>query len=242
MCTFANRTGSPWLTRVARSLWLAVFFALASSFGANAGSLAVSPLRLIYSPGSGILSLTVENNGQTEALVQTETFAWSQAGSEHKLSPTEDVVAVPPVFRLAAGAQQLVRVGLTHAITDKLERTFRLTVTEVPTVVAPGNVAVAIRHSLPIFVRPASPIASMLHATLSGSGQLQITNRGSQHLRIHRWRLRDNSLAIIAEGSGPGYLLAGAVQVIATVKAPLSGPTLLEADSDNGTLKIAAGQ
>ena len=135
---------------------------LFGSVPASAGSLAVSPLRITLSGAAGISSVTVENNGSEEALVQAETFAWRQVGGEHKLNTTDDVVAVPPVFRLAAGAQQQVRIGLTRTFTEKVEQTFRLTITEVPTVTVPGTVAVAVRHSLPIFVRPSSALSSNL--------------------------------------------------------------------------------
>ena len=216
--------------------------AFMGSFAASAGSLAVSPLRLTFSNGIGIASLTVENNGSEEALVQTETFAWNQLGSEHKLNPTEDVVAVPPVFRLAAGARQQVRVGLTRAFAEKQEQTFRLTITEVPTAVTPGTVAVAVRHSLPIFVLPSSPISPNLTVKRSASHGLEIANNGSQHLRIHRWRLRDGGGAIVAEESGPGYLLAGASQVLALTGISIARPAVFEADSDARTLKIAVGE
>lgn len=216
--------------------------ALVGSFQVSAGSLSVSPLRLTFSNAAGIIALTVENNGREEALVQTETFAWKQVGGEHKLSPTDDVVAVPPVFRLAPGAQRQVRVGLTRAFTEKQEQAFRLTVTEVPTAVTPGTVGVTVRHSLPIFVQPSSPISPNLTVKFGTSGSLEIANNGSQHLRIHRWRLRDRAGAILAEDSGPGYLLAGAGQVLALAGQRVVGPEVFEADSDARTLKIVLGE
>lgn len=215
--------------------------AFASCLPANAGALAVSPLKLVYTNTSGIVAVSVQNDGTDEALVQAETFLWKQIGGEHSLSPTEDVIAVPPVFKLAPGAQQSVRVGLTRAFDEKREQTFRLTITEVPTTVAQGGVAVAVRHSLPIFVRPASPMSPKLSAKIH-AGSVEIGNSGSQHLRIHRWRLRDSSGAVVAQGSGPGYLLAGASQLLPVGKRSQPGPTVFEADCDDGTLKTAAGQ
>ena len=228
--------------------WIAAF-ALVASFPAHAGSLSVSPLRLTFSNTAGIIALTVENTGREEALVQTETFAWNQVGGEHSLSPTDDVVAVPPVFRLAPNAQQRVRVGLTRAFTEKQEQTFRLTVTEVPTAVASGTVAVTVRHSLPIFVQPSTPISPNLTVKVVVSTGIEIANDGSQHLRIHRWRLRDSNGTIVAEDSGPGYLLngarlllAGSRESLAKVGQRLMRPAVFEADIDARTLKIAVGE
>ncbi len=215
---------------------------LVASVPTSAGSLAVSPLKLTFSKVAGITSLTVENNGLEEALVQTETFAWNQNGGEHKLSPTEDVIAVPPVFRLAPGARQRIRVGLTREFTETREQTFRLMVTEVPTVVAPGVIAIAVRHSLPIFVQPSAQISAKLTIKLAPSKGLEIANNGSQHLRILRWRLRDGAGGILAEDTGPGYLLAGASQVVTIASQQFSSSTVFEADTESRTLKIAVGQ
>ena len=209
---------------------------------ATAGSLAISPLKVSLSNAAGIVSITVTNKGHEEALVQAETYAWSQVEAETKLIATQDVVAVPPVFRLAPGAQQRIRVGVTRAFTEHTEQTFRLTVTEVPTITAPGTIAVAIRHSLPVFVLPASPVASNLGIKPGASGGLEIVNSGSQHLRIHRWRLRDANGVVMAEDTGPGYLLAGANRVLSIAGNLLSGPAVFEADSDSRTVKIAVGQ
>ena len=215
---------------------------LFGSVPASAGSLAVSPLRITFSGAAGISSVTVENNGREEALVQAETFAWRQVGGEHKLNTTDDVVAVPPVFRLAAGAQQQVRIGLTRTFTEKVEQTFRLTITEVPTATVPGTVAVAVRHSLPIFVRPSSALSSNLGVKRHPSNGLEISNSGSEHVRIHRWRLRDSTGAILAEDAGPGYLLSAASQVLLMPDNSLKRAVVFEADSDARTLKIAVGE
>jgi fimbrial chaperone protein len=230
-----------WSARTGGLVNTAATIALLVSVHASAGSLAVSPLRLTYANASAIIAVTVENNGQTEALVQTETFAWKQAGIEHKLSATDDVIAVPPVFRLAAGARQQVRVGLTRAFAESHEQTFRLLITEVPTAVSPGTVAVAVRHSLPIFILPASPAAANLTVKLANPAGLEIANSGNKHMRILRWRVRADSGAVVAEGAGPGYLLAGASQSLSLAGFQHVLPAVFEADTDARTLKIAVG-
>lgn len=217
----------------------AAITSFAASFAANAGSLAVSPLRLNLTSTAAITSFIIENHGQEEALVQAETFAWSQTGSEHRLTPTEDVVAMPPVFRLAPGAQRQVRVGLTRAFSDRQEVTYRLTVTEVPTVTTPGVVAVAVRHSLPIFVRPATPVMPSLVVKFRPPATLELSNNGTEHLRIDRWRLRSKTGTLIAENTGPGYLLVGAKQQLAIKPDNIGAPAQFEADGDMRSLKIA---
>lgn len=219
---------------------------LAGSLPAGAGSISVAPLRLTFSPGKAIASITVENNGTDESLVQAETFAWSQVGTEHTLVATDDMVAVPPVFKLVPGARQIVRVGLTRNFADREEKTFRLTVTELPTVATPGTVAVAVRHSLPVFVLPATPGTQKLVVKRGLKGGIELFNGGTQHLRIHRWRLRDRDGAVLAEEQGPGYLLAnarlplaGADKILLPDAQQKAGPFVFEADYDTSTLKIA---
>jgi fimbrial chaperone protein len=218
---------------------IAAITSLTASFAASAGSLAVSPLRLNLTSAAAITSLIIENHGQEEALVQAETYAWSQVGAEHRLTPTEDVVAMPPVFRLAPGAQRQVRVGLTRAFADRQEVSYRLTVTEIPTVTTPGVVAVAVRHSLPIFVRPATPVMPTLVVKFRPPATLELSNSGSEHLRIDRWRLRSKTGAVIAENTGPGYLLVGASQQLAIKSDNLGEASQFEADGDMRSLKIA---
>jgi fimbrial chaperone protein len=220
----------------------AATLALLSSLHANAGSLAVSPLRLTYANTAVIAAVTVENNGESEALVQTETFSWKQIGTEHRLTATEDIIAMPPVFRLAPGARQQVRVGLTRAFSEPREQTFRLMVTEVPTSIAPGSVAVAVRHSLPIFVLPVSPISADLTIKQGLQDDVEIANSGSKHMRILRWRVRASSGVVIAEASGPGYLLAGASQRLAVAGLRDMGPVVFEADTEARALRIPIGR
>lgn len=222
----------------------AITLALASAYimPAGAGSISVSPLRLTFAKGIEIGSITVENNGTDEVLVQAEVFSWSQAAGESKLTATEDLVAVPPVFRMPPSTQKQIRVGLTRAFSDRQEVTYRLMVSEVPTKAAPGSVAVAVRHSLPIFVHPAnaaSTLAPLLTVKRSAAEGLDLANTGTQHLRIHHWRLRDRAGKLMAEGDGPGYILAGANQTLKIDNRLLASPVTFEADSDARPLKIA---
>ncbi len=215
------------------------------SAAANAGPVSVSPLRLTLNPAAGIATLTVENTGTTEALVQTEVLAWQQPGGVPLLVPTDDVIAMPPVFKLAPGAKQRLRVGMTRPFDTAREQTFRLMVTEVPTTVAvPGSVAVAVRHSVPVFILPAVAVSANLVLRRTTTGGLEFANTGNRHLRVLRWRLRAGNGALLADAQGPGYLLAGATQPVPLDSASLaSGESLmLEAETDTGPLRVPAAR
>lgn len=215
------------------------------SAAAIAGPVSVSPLRLTLNPAAGIATLTVENTGITEALVQTEVLAWHQAAGVAELAPTDDVIAMPPVFKLAPGAKQRLRVGMTKPFDTAREQTFRLLITEVPTTVAaPGSVAVAVRHSVPVFVLPAVAVSANLVVRRATTGGLELANTGNRHLRVLRWRLRAGNGALLADAQGPGYLLAGATQPVPVDSARLlPGESLmLEAETDAGPVKVPAAR
>lgn len=220
------------------ALRIAALLFAASTAAANAGSVTVAPLRVVFAGGASVSGVTVENSGSAEILVQTEVFAWEPSSEGQKLGPTEDVISMPPVFRLAPGARQTVRVGLTRPFTDRDEKAFRLMITEVPVAASPGGaVNVSVRHNLPVFVQASKVAPAALTARHDPSGW-RLANAGGQHVQIRRWRLRDGSGAILADAEGPGYLLPGEQRTIAAART-IDGSGSFEADTATGTLKVA---
>jgi P pilus assembly chaperone PapD len=76
-----------------------------------AGSLAVSPVRVELTNTERTAVNTVENHRAVARLYQLEAVAWTQSGGEDVYAPTRELIVVPPVFRLAAGQNQIVRLG-----------------------------------------------------------------------------------------------------------------------------------
>lgn len=208
---------------------------------AGAGSLTVSPLRLTFENGASIVLVTVANPGSEEILVQADAANWQQLGSEHKLSETDAIIAMPPIFKLAPGASQSVRIGYVGSAPQSSQLTFRLLVAEVPTQTRPGSINVAVRHSLPILVMPATPTAAQLGASRSRENGIDLSNSGTALTRISHWRLRSTKGTIIAEADGPGYLLAGATQRLPLAASVAREPGLLEFDDDAGSHQLAVG-
>ena len=79
---------------------------------AQAGSFAVSPTRADLTADRAIAALTVRNTGDEPAVVQLQTVAWSQDHGTEVMIETQDLLASPPIFTLAPGAAQIVRIGL----------------------------------------------------------------------------------------------------------------------------------
>src|SRR5690349_7929353 len=92
-------------------LALALIVSLISS-SVHGGSFSANPVRLVVTPGATSTSLLLTNQGDQPVLIQTELMAWSQQNGEDVLRASDELVVSPPIFRVAPGAVQTVRVGL----------------------------------------------------------------------------------------------------------------------------------
>jgi fimbrial chaperone protein len=157
---------------------------------ASAGSFSLSPLRMELSQSATTAALTVRNEDAAPAIVQVETYAWSQPGGEDKLEPTKDLLVSPTVFTLAPNGSQLVRVALRRPADAKRELAYRLILQEVPPQASPDftGLTVALRLSMPVFVTANSPSPANLvwSASRGQDGRLVLgaANDGETHAKI----------------------------------------------------------
>jgi fimbrial chaperone protein len=170
-------------------LGLAVFFA---GFGvAHAGSFSVNPVRVTLSAKQPVAAITVRNNAAEPAVVQLEASAWSQEEGQDVLVPSSDLLATPPIFTVAPGKAQILRVGLRRPASATGEITYRLVLREVPPQTPPERgLRVALMISMPIFVVPATSVAPTLawRATRAADGQIRVhvTNSGNAHVQLSK--------------------------------------------------------
>ncbi len=180
---------------------------------ATAASLAVAPTRIELREDARIGAVTVRNEGEQSVLVQAETFRWTASSPKDVLEPTRDLLAVPPVFRIAPGSRQTVRVGLREGFPRDVERSYRLLLTEVAEA-RPGTdegVRFSLRLSLPVFARPAAARPE-LHWRARRSDRVlhvEAENRGSAHVRLGVVRLIAGSGRVVTLKNTAGYLLPG---------------------------------
>lgn len=192
-----HRTG----LRVAASLAV-IGLLLAVPNSAAAGAFTIAPVRVELGPGKRTEALTVRNEEDRPVLIQLATYAWSQVDGEDRLEPTTEALATPPVFTLQPGGQQIVRVALRRAAAPAQELQYRLVLQEVPSE-APLEVSglkVALRLSLPVFVRPAAGAAT-------------------PELRWRATRVSGERLTLVAENSGNAH-----AQIIDFELAPAGQP------------------
>ncbi|MDD3528904.1 MAG: fimbria/pilus periplasmic chaperone [Gallionellaceae bacterium] len=198
---------------LAASLWLA-----ATVQAAGIGVLPVG-LELSARQDRGVINVT--NDAAEAVVVQVEQVAWSRTDGKDHYTPTRDLVVNPPLFTLAPGRTQVLRVGLRRPPTGERERTYRLFVREVPPPSkAPEGEGVGVRVllelRLPIYVLPAKVVrAQQWQGQRAADGAIEVTarNTGNVHQVVAGLKLRAAGAAadapILAEAQKGGLLFPG---------------------------------
>jgi fimbrial chaperone protein len=219
---------------VAVHAWL-----LALVLGSSAAqAFQVRPVRVDLGSRQPAAQLVVSNPTAQTMLIQADAFEWLQARDKESLNPTEHLIVNPPIFELAPGAQQVVRVGLRRAVEAAVELPYRIWLTQVAT---PGEandtgVQMLLRVSLPVFVTGAATgTAQAVWQRGASDGAVELGNSGARHLHVRELRL-------VAEGAapqslGPCYALPGGQCRWPVPAAMRDKPLRIEADSNAGTLR-----
>jgi fimbrial chaperone protein len=209
---------------------------------AGAASLTVAPTRIDLAGGETSAAVTLQNNDADDVMVQVQTFAWPAGPATADLLPTRDLIAVPPVFEMAGGGRQIIRVALRAPLGGPQEHAFRLLITEVPRGGQRATgVRFALRLSLPVFVTPTGaephPVWS-LQASGRNAAMLVLRNEGSAHLQVRRiaWWPEGEAHASTSIDA-PAWVLAGREQGWALPAGAGAGPLQIEAETSIGPLR-----
>ncbi len=177
------------------SVGAAAFTALSLAFCrvAAAASLDVNPVRVDIVAPTEPVELRVTNTGADDLSIQVDTRAWTQAadGSDD-LNVTDLLLAVPPLFTVTPGEQQIVRIGYVGAPSEDAEMSFRLLLTELaPQVATQERSALNMRMqlSIPVFVAPVSGLTApeiVLDAIepAADGASLTLRNTGNAHAKL----------------------------------------------------------
>lgn len=231
------------LRQAACTCGLALMMAMGT---AQAGSFQVDPVSLTLTRQKPVGVLHIRNTGTRPTVVQVEVKVWSQSDGKDSYAAATEVLATPPIVRLAPGAVQVIRIGLRHPAAGTDERAYRVFLREVPPPPEPGfkGLQMALRISLPMFVPPATPGKPVLqwHLSPAADGKLRIsvTNRGTVHAHLSQIALQKTGASALPMRNHVIYVLAGStrtwlVDAHDTVKA---GQRLhLSAKGDNGPIQ-----
>jgi fimbrial chaperone protein len=152
---------------------------------AAAGSFQVNPVNIALPANRQSTSLTVRNSDTEAVSVHVVTYRWTQENGRDVYSPTGNVIASPPIFTIAPGAVQLVRIGLK----TRTGGAYRVILEEIPRQQRTGaQIQVALRLNLPLYLLPAGHGEAALSWTAwrDGSGGLFVEGRnsGSLHAQV----------------------------------------------------------
>lgn len=201
--TLLSRKGS---RRRAATLTLAL--ALWAAAPAAAGTFAINPVNVQLPPDRAATELSLANPGGEPVTVRVSVSRWTQKDGRDRVEPTRDIVVSPPIFVVAPGARQLIRIGTRTRIAGAA---YRIVVEELPAAAKTVGINVALRLDLPFYVLSevrAKPQVSWA-ARHDSSGELIVTarNAGARHAQILGIAAEDASGRRIAATKAMGVVL-----------------------------------
>jgi len=211
----------------------------------KAGSYTVKPVRIELSVRQLRTTFQIQNTGDEPSTIQAHVAAWYANGAEEVLTDNDEILLNPPIFTIAAGHAQFVRLGLRHAPPDTREGTYRLILEEVPPPPKPGFIGVTtlLNVSLPIFVKPRISTPQLVWEIKRVSAEelrLSVQNHGNAHVQVRKLTVA------MSNASEPGFALATAAYVlqngrkewaIRNGQLAAAGKLLVEAQTDNGEIR-----
>jgi len=221
-----------------RALLLGVLMAGWLAGPVAAANLQISPVMIQLRAGQGATGINMQNLGEAAVYGQVRVYQWDQKDGDDVLTPTQDVVASPPIIQIGAKGSQIIRLVRRSEQLPASELTYRILIDEIPKEDGPASgVDIRLRYSVPMFVLPAddraAPALAWAVFKKDGVWMLRVRNSGTQRAQIGALELSNAAGKQFEIASGLfGYVLAGKVR---EWRLPTSG------DADlNGTLAVKA--
>ena len=201
-------------------LWSMLLLGIAGVETAGAANLQISPVTINMRAEQTSAGITLQNLGDAPLFGQVRVFLWDQANGEEAMSPTQELVASPPIVEIAANGRQTIRLVRTQAASAQQERTYRVLIDEVGRDDDPARsgVDIRLRYSVPVFVLPSgAPGKEVLDWQVyrkDGEWMLRVQNTGNFHAQIGSLTLTNQAGKSFVISNGLfGYVLAGRMRV-----------------------------
>jgi len=183
---------------------------------AGAANLQISPVSLSLHAGQNAAGVALQNLGEAAVYGQVRVFQWEQKDGDDVLTPTQELVASPPLIQIAPKSSQIIRLVRRVEAPPGVEQSYRILIDEIPHNDDTPNsgVDIRLRYSVPLFALPADergvPALAWSVYRKNGDWMLRIRNSGSQHAQIGSLTLSNaaGQPYVIAQGLF-GYVLAG---------------------------------
>jgi fimbrial chaperone protein len=163
---------------------------LAAAIPAAAGTFSIAPVRIELQGAQRTAVITVHNDDDAPLVIQVSTLSWSQPDGEEGYDNTRELLATPPVFTLPPKGEQIVRVALRREPDATRELDYRVLLAEVPQPLSKDftGLRIALRLSLPVFVKASSPSAAQVswrvQPQADGTLAVLASNHGGTHLQV----------------------------------------------------------
>ena len=196
--------------------WL-ILAALILAFGeeSQAESIQVSPISVEINAPSLSSTITLKTDAKKPRVAQLRVMRWSQVDGKEVLEATDDVVASPPFATLASNTSYTVRIVRQSAAPVLKEENYRLLIDQLPDEQSSKKnvIGIAIRYSLPIFVRPANGGKAVLEwdaELVEGAVKLTAINSGNRGAKLTDLKISDGrSFVRFGTNGAAGYILPG---------------------------------
>jgi fimbrial chaperone protein len=210
----------------------ALLFLLLNASSNAYASISVSPVRLDLGANHDKDVIRVSNQEGRQKSYQVEVVAWSQSDGEPEVyAPTEALLAVPPLFTLKPGEDQLVRVGMLEPADPAMEKTYRVFITELeppqPETASSSGISMRLQIGVPVFVAPESaPHATFDMVDFESMGDklyVRFGNSGNTHVKVSEVRYQSPGLEDEVVTPLAAYVLPGQTGLL-PVPAPGGRP------------------
>ena len=210
---------------------------------ASAAAVDVNPVRLDLGRTGVSAELRIRNEDSLPVSMDVVAMQWTQSGlGEDRLEVTNEILAVPPIFTVQPGGEQVVRVAMLGATNPEEEQTFRLLITELAPPEGPegSGVTMRLQISMPVFVAQdgVSMAAELELASVEESEQgsyVSLRNTGSAHVKLKSVTLTGSEGTFPGKGQKPAgqarYILPGATVGI-LIPGKVGVPESVEITSD----------
>lgn len=166
------------------------FLLLACTAPALGGRFSVAPIRVDFTTGVRISSVSVTSEDDHPLVFKNSPSLWTQneEGGDVYAS-TSDLVVTPPLLRVETGEPRIVRIGTLREPGD-VERSYRVFLEEqAPASAEAGGatIAVVIKFGVPVFVAPRTErVAGSAEIVDRKPGKitLQVKNTGNVHFNL----------------------------------------------------------
>ena len=199
----------------ASAAMLAGALAMPLAAPAHAASLQISPVMINLRATQAATGISLQNDGDTPIYGQVRVFLWDQKGGDDVLTPTDELIASPPVMQIAPKSTQTIRlVRRSGAAAAGPERQYRVLIDEVPTSAeAREGVSIKLQYSVPVFIAATAPnVAPQLAWQFfkrDGAWFLRVANSGTLHAQIGATTLEAGGKQHELSKGLLGYALAG---------------------------------